>query len=266
MSDSSKILESAPKHIGIIMDGNGRWANGRSHSRIWGHIRGATRVRPVVKEAESLGVKALTLYTFSSENWGRPKSEISLLMKLLQKYLRLEVPNMKKENMSFGAIGDRSKWPEDVRKSVEWAEDELKDCTGFRLTFAFSYGSQDEILTVIRSLCEKSLRGEINPSEIDIPMFESLLYTSNLPQLDLVIRTGGEKRLSNFLLWQAAYSEFWFTEKAWPEFQKSDLREAVEEFKSRQRRFGLTGSQTVKQDDSLRSKKVFLEGLNEQHP
>jgi len=240
-------MSKVPQHIGVIMDGNGRWANKRSHRRIWGHVRGASKVKPLVKECDALGVKALTLYAFSSENWARPKDEVSSLLKLLKKYLIKEVPELKKDNVQFRVIGDRSVWPNETREVVEWAEEMLMSCDGFQLTFAFSYGSKQELVFAFKKIQKKIKDDLLSPDEIDEKIIDDHLMTRGLPELDLLIRTGGEQRLSNFMLWQAAYAEFVFFNVAWPEFTKVHLHNAIELFNSRERRYGMTGSQVSKE-------------------
>jgi len=232
-----------PKHIAIIMDGNGRWANSHSHTRVWGHIKGATKIKPLVKHCEKIGVEALTLYAFSSENWMRPKTEVSTLMKLLKKYLKLETSEMLRDNVRFKVFGDKSRWPPDVKKEVFKTEEILKNNTGFQLNFAFSYGSKAEIAYATKEIAKRVSSGEISLDDIDEGTIERFLWTRGLPPLDLLIRTGGEVRISNFLLWQAAYSEFVFSEVPWPEFSPKNIDEAIDIFQNRQRRFGKTSGQ-----------------------
>jgi len=235
---------SLPRHIAIIMDGNGRWAKNRSHRRIWGHVRGASRIKPLVRECDRLGIQALTLYAFSTENWGRPSDEVGALLKLLHKYLKIEVPEMKKENVRFSVIGDRSTWPEKTRQCIEWAEEVLSSNTGFQLNFAFSYGSRLEITSVAKEIARDAMSGALSIESITEEQIEERLWTKHLPPLDLLIRTGGEKRISNYLLWQAAYAEMDFIEKPWPEFGVADLHASLKRFSERERRFGLTSEQT----------------------
>jgi undecaprenyl diphosphate synthase len=232
-----------PAHIAIIMDGNGRWAKSRSHPRIWGHVRGAYRVKPVVRACDDMGVKALTLFAFSTENWLRPKDEVDGLMKLMKKYLRREVNEMDRENLRFRAIGDRSSWPKDVYQEVERTEKRLQENTGFQLTFAFGYGSKQELAGAVRRIAQEVENGAIEPRDIDEEMIGRYLMTDELPQLDLLIRTGGEQRLSNFLLWQSAYAELYFTQDPWPEFTVKHLKAALHAYQMRQRRYGLTCDQ-----------------------
>lgn len=230
-----------PNHIAIIMDGNGRWAKARGYPRFYGHIRGTARVKEIVTEARTLGVKALTLYAFSTENWKRPEVELNVLWKLLKKYLRREIASMKKNGIRLGIIGEMHRLPEDARRELEKAIHELKDGKEMQLTFALSYGSRAEILSATRSLARECIEGRISPDQIDEKMFTDHLWTKNLGELaevDLMIRTSGEKRLSNYLLWQCSYAEFDFPETLWPDYSVEEFKKSLENFKQRQRRFG----------------------------
>ncbi len=231
------------KHIAIIMDGNGRWAQERKHTRIFGHVKGARRVRDLTEECASLGLTALTLYTFSTENWNRPASEVRFLMKLLRRYLANERKRILKNNIQFRAIGDLQRVPEEVRKEVLDLVDASKDNSGMVLNLALSYGSKDEITRSMKKIAEKIVAGEISADEIDDSTINQHLYTSDLPDPDLLIRTGGVQRISNFLLWQCAYTELYFTECKWPDFTVPELHKAIETFEGRERRFGLTSKQ-----------------------
>lgn len=227
-----------PKHLAIIMDGNGRWAQLRHHPRTYGHIKGTRVAKEIITECSRIGIKYLTLYAFSSENWLRPQAEVSFLMKLLQRYLKRETENLVKENIKFSVIGDLQKVPKDVLFAIEQSLKATEKCTGLHLVFALGYGSRQEIKNAVQNIAEKIKSGELNPEDIDESVINSHLETYPMPDPDLIIRTSGEVRLSNFLLWQAAYSEFYFTKKLWPDFNKSDLVEALADFNQRQRRFG----------------------------
>lgn len=230
-----------PKHIAIIMDGNGRWAQRRRHPRVFGHIRGASRIKDVVREADRLGVKALTLYAFSTENWGRPEDEKSVLWKLLMKFLRKEEADLMKNNVRLRVIGEVERLGADVRSVLDPAVERLSKNTGLQLTFAVSYGSRKEILRAAQAFARECLEGSKKPEDLDEKEFAKHLWTRDLEMLadvDLVIRTSGEYRVSNFLLWQSAYAEYIFIEKCWPDFAPEDLRNAIETYSSRDRRFG----------------------------
>ncbi len=231
----------APVHLAIIMDGNGRWAQARGKKRTFGHNAGAEAVRRAVEAASDLGIKYLTLFSFSSENWSRPKSEITDLMGLLRLYLRREIAELHSKNVRLRVIGDRSRLAEDIQDLIINGEEKTKNNTGLNLILALSYGARDEILNATRSLAAECAAGRINPEDIDERAFEQSLFTHDIPDPDLLIRTSGEKRISNFLLWQLAYTEFLFIDKHWPDFSISDMSDAVEEFSRRERRFGSSG-------------------------
>tara|TARA_Y100001934_G_scaffold272886_1_gene362026 strand:+ start:39344 stop:40084 length:741 start_codon:yes stop_codon:yes gene_type:complete len=231
-----------PNHIAIIMDGNGRWANARSLPRAEGHRKGAEAVRRVVETAAKLGVSYLTLFGFSSENWKRPKYEIEKLMLLLRLYLRSEIAEMHRNNIRFRMIGDRTTLPSNVVELIEHAETATSVNSGLNLILALSYGGRQEIVNAARELSKKVVAGELSAEEIDENRFESHLLTLDIPDPDLLIRTSGEKRISNFLLWQNAYSELVFLDVLWPDFGEVELRNAIAEFQSRDRRFGSTAS------------------------
>jgi len=223
-----------PKHIGIIMDGNGRWAELRGLPRIEGHRRGVERSKEVIEVAADLGLKALTLYAFSIENWQRPSAEISMLMKLLERYLRRELEGLIKKDVVFKTIGDVWRLPEHIQEIVREAEEKTASNKGMILTTALSYSGRNEILRAVK----KILYAGIKPEELTEELFYSYLDTAGVPPPDLVIRTSGEMRISNFLLWQSAYSEFYFTETLWPDFTKDELLMAVQNYQRRDRRFG----------------------------
>jgi undecaprenyl diphosphate synthase len=232
-----------PTHIAIIMDGNGRWAQERGMPRIEGHKAGAQSVREIVTYARELGVRYLTLYAFSSENWGRPSDEVSGLMELLAEYLVDERRTMLKNGIELSTIGAIHKLPLHVRLLLDDVRKATEGLSGMRLTLALSYGGRDEILRAIRAVAKQVDRGELEPDEIDADTFSACLDTAGMPDPDLLIRTSGEKRISNFLLWQAAYAELFFTDVSWPAFTRTMLDQAIAAFHTRQRRFGLTGVQ-----------------------
>ncbi len=243
-----KIVENGkiPEHVAVIMDGNGRWANKRGLSRIKGHEEGINSVRAVVEACGDLGIKVLTLYTFSKENWRRPKSEISGLWRLLIKTIRKEVPELKKNNVRLMTIGVLSDLPFSVREGVRYAINELKDNTGLIVNLALSYGSRIEIVHAVQRIATKIAKKEIFPEQIDEKLIEDHLYTAGLPDPDLVIRTSGEKRISNFLLWQIAYSELYITDILWPDFRKKEFYQAIISFQQRERRYGMVSEQLMR--------------------
>jgi undecaprenyl diphosphate synthase len=229
---------AVPKHIAIIMDGNGRWAQLRRKPRIFGHIKGTRVAKKIITACSRKGIKNLTLYAFSTENWLRPQAEVSFLMDLLRRYLKKETDNLVKEDIRFSIIGDISRVPSDVREAITKAMQATAKCTGLNLVFALSYGSRQEITDAVRTIAAKVQSGEIQTSEIDEATVNAALSTSPMPDPDLIIRTSGELRLSNFLMWQAAYSEFYFTPTLWPDFTEADLDKALVDYQARQRRFG----------------------------
>lgn len=230
--------ENLPRHIAIIMDGNGRWAKQRGLPRVAGHAQGANTVRVIVEACARLGIKALTLYTFSTENWSRPQEEIDILMKMLKEHLKKELPRLEKNNIRFNTIGETHALPADVQQQIDRAKDRTRANQGLVLTLALNYGSRAEILNAVKRIIEDARSGNVNAQAITEGRFEEYLYTRDLPPLDLLIRTSGEMRLSNFLLWQLSYSEIYVTKKLWPDFTKEDLEEAIADFNKRQRRFG----------------------------
>jgi len=223
-----------PAHVGFIMDGNGRWAEGRGLPRIEGHRKGAERARQIIRDADSLGIQAVTLYTFSLENWHRPKTEITLLMKLLEGYLKKELSSLMEENVKFRAIGETWRLPENIKDLISQYEETTAGNTGLLLVTALSYGGRNEIIRAVQRAIERGMA----PGEITEETFDGLLDTSGIPHPDLIIRTSGELRTSNFLTWQSAYSEYYFTDVHWPDFTKEELARAVESFQRRDRRFG----------------------------
>jgi len=229
---------NTPRHIAIIMDGNGRWANARGLPRAEGHRAGAESVREAVETCRQLGVDYLTLFAFSSENWSRPQKEIKALMKLLERFLRDKLPEMLKQNVRLHTIGRLEMLPEKCRLAIDNAIEHTRNNTGLNLILALSYGSREEITDAARALATKALAGEIAPEDIDDAMFARHLYTAGIPDPDLLIRTSGEFRISNFLLWQISYAEIVISPKNWPDFRNADLRAAVDEYSRRHRRFG----------------------------
>ena len=225
------------------MDGNGRWANSRGLPRIAGHREGVRTVRKITKTCVELDVQILTLYTFSSENWNRPHAEVSALMKLLLSSLRREVKDLMKNNVRFTVIGDLNELKNYVQNKLLDSIQKTKNNTGLNLNLALSYGSRKEILFAVKQLAEKVSNGEIDTKQIDEPLFSQMLYTQDIPDPDLLIRTGGEFRLSNFLLWQIAYTEIHVTDTFWPAFGKEELMTAIYEYQNRERRFGKISEQ-----------------------
>lgn len=229
---------SLPKHVAIIMDGNGRWAQLKRRPRTFGHIKGTRVAKKIITACSRRGIKNLTLYAFSTENWFRPQAEVSLLMQILRRYLKRETENLIKENIRFSVIGDISRVPVDVAVAIEKSIEATAQCTGLNLVFALSYGSRQEITEAVRDIAKRVATGEISADDVDEALVNSSLSTFPTPDPDLIIRTSGEQRLSNFLLWQAAYSEFYFTDVLWPNFTESHLDEALQAFSVRQRRYG----------------------------
>lgn len=227
-----------PRHLAIIMDGNGRWAQSRGRPRSFGHIKGTRVAKKIITECADLGIKHLTLYAFSSENWFRPQAEVSLLMSILKRYLKKETENLVKKNIRFHVIGDLTNIPTDVLESIEKSIERTSRCTGLQLTFALGYGSRQEITNAIQKIAQLAVDQKIAVADIDESMVSEYLSTYPTPDPDLIIRTSGEKRLSNFLMWQASYSEFYFTDVLWPDFQATDLMQALVSFSQRERRFG----------------------------
>jgi undecaprenyl diphosphate synthase len=232
-----------PRHVAIIMDGNGRWAQGRSLPRVEGHRRGAKSVKEVVRAARELGLPAITLYAFSYQNWKRPADEVATLMQLLRDYVIDERPEIMENGIRLVAIGDVDRLPDFVRGPLD---DLIRDSAGNRsmtLCLALSYGGREALVSAARELCERVRRGELHPSDITEERITATLQTNGLPQLDLLVRTSGEERLSNFLLWESAYAELYFTDTFWPDFGRDELIRAIESYHRRERRFGLTREQ-----------------------
>ena len=243
-SITDKILKgNIPQHIAIIMDGNGRWARARALPRIAGHKEGINSVREITRVCGEIGVKHLTLYTFSTENWNRPKAEVKALMALLLSTIKKEIKELHKNNIKFSTIGNIASLPEGTIKGLQNGIDLTVNNTGLNLVLALNYGSRQEILKAVRNIIDKVKEGELDNTIINEEFFSSYLDTNNYPDPDLLIRTSGELRISNFLLWQCAYTEMYLTDTYWPSFRKKDLFKAILDFQNRERRFGKTSEQ-----------------------
>ena len=229
-----------PRHVAIIMDGNGRWAAQSGNERSFGHEHGVQAVRSVVEGAGEIGIDFLTLYAFSTENWSRPKEEVDALMGLLVHAISEETEELKKSNVRLKVIGDVKSLPLNVQEKLAWSIDKLSSSTGLTLVLALSYSSKWEIVQAVKRIAQEVKLGKLDPGEIDCDLMDCFLYTSEMPDPELLIRTSGESRISNFLLWQIAYTELYFTPKLWPDFRKEDLFEAICDFQNRERRFGKT--------------------------
>ena len=236
--DDDASRSELPRHVAIIMDGNRRWAAARRLPRKLGHQRGVEAVRRTVRGAGELGVEFLTLYSFSSENWSRPAEEVNDLMGLLHRFIKADLRELAANGVRVTIIGERKSLSPDLNNLIREAEDSTKHNTKLRLLIAFNYGGQDEILSAVRQITAKVQRGDLDPEKLSREDIENHLYTSGIPAPDLIIRTSGEMRLSNFLLWQSAYSEFLFTDTLWPDFNKSHLADAIRQYGARERRFG----------------------------
>lgn len=245
MSIKSKNTDtkSVPEHIAVIMDGNGRWAKNQGKARIFGHNNALTAVRETVEGCAEMGVKNLTLYAFSAENWKRPKLEVQALMQLLVRSINNEVPRLNKNNIRLLAIGDISELPSSTFKELQKGIEATKNNTHMNLILALNYSGRKEIIKAVKNIAIDSKLGKLEPENIDEEIFGQYLYTANIPDPELMIRTSGEYRISNFLLWQMAYTELVFIDKYWPDFRKTDLIEALSNFQNRERRFGKTGDQ-----------------------
>ena len=231
-------ITNVPRHVAIIMDGNGRWAKAKGMPRNYGHIEGAKTVEQICEDAYNLGIEYLTVYAFSTENWSRPQDEVTQLMKLLRNYMKTCIQRASKNNMKVRVIGDKTRLDDDIRKSIEDLEEATKNYTGLKFTIAINYGSRDEIKRAVTKIAEDVSNNKIAPADIDEKMISDALDTSGYPDPDLLIRTCGEKRISNFLLWQISYSEIYVTDVAWPDFDKKELEKACVEYSHRTRRFG----------------------------
>ncbi len=234
MSEEYKI----PAHVAIIMDGNGRWARKRGLPRTAGHAQGARVVEQILEDADHMGIKYLTVYAFSTENWTRPDAEVKALMNLLRTYMKTSLVKCAKNNVRIRVIGDKSRLDEDLQRSIANLEESTKDNTGIGFQIAINYGARDEMRRAVQKLAGKVLKGELSPEEITEEAISNELDTAGIPDPDLLIRTCGEERLSNFLMWQLSYSELYFTDAAWPDFTKEELEKAVDAYNHRERRFG----------------------------
>jgi len=230
--------DNIPRHIAIIMDGNGRWAKERGLPRTVGHREGTKRVKEIVKVAAELGVKVVTLFAFSAENWSRPKQEINILMHYLNNFLARQIQELHKNNMRFLAIGRDDPIPKYLQSKLREAEKKTKDNTGLTVVLALNYGGRQEIVDAVKKITNQVLKGESRIEDLDEESFSKYLYTAGLPEPDLLIRTSAEMRISNFLLWQLSYSELYFPKKYWPDFKRADFERAIEVYQKRERRFG----------------------------
>lgn len=237
------MINSAPKHLAIIMDGNGRWASLKGKPRSFGHIKGSRVARNIIESCVEHGIKYLTLFAFSTENWMRPKKEVNFLMKLLRKKVVQERKNMIKNNIKLICIGDRSKIPKNLMDEIKFVENKTKDNDGLTLVIALSYGGRQEILEACKNICREVMSDTVKIDNLNEDIFSSYLETKNIPDPDLVIRTSGETRLSNFLMWQMAYSEIYFSKVLWPNFSNEDFNDALRFYNKKQRRFGRTSDQ-----------------------
>ncbi len=241
--------DNLPNHIAIIMDGNGRWAELKGKPRVFGHKNGVASVKDVIEGCREIGVNYLTLYAFSTENWNRPKLEVKTLMALLVSSLRKELNTLVKNNIKLNTIGNIENLPEKAQAELAEVVEKTKNNTSLTLTLALSYGSREEIVNVIRNISKKVVNNQISVEEINENIINNHLYTFSLPDVDLLIRTSGEKRISNFLLWQIAYAELYFTNTLWPDFRKENLFNAIVDYQQRERRFGKTSQQIEKIND-----------------
>ncbi len=242
-------LHKVPQHVAIIMDGNGRWAKSKGMERVFGHRNALTAVRESVEAAAEIGVKAITLYAFSTENWNRPKMEVNALMNLLVSSLKNELPTFQKNEVKVNAIGNLQILPEKAQRVLKHVIEITKTNKRIVLTLALSYGSREEIVNTIKNISKKVVNNQLQVEEINEKVINNHLYTFNLPDVDLMIRTSGEQRISNFLLWQMAYAELYFTDILWPDFRKSDFFDAIIEYQNRERRFGKTSEQIETPDE-----------------
>lgn len=230
--------KNIPGHIAIIMDGNGRWAKERNIARTAGHRQGIKRVKEIIKAAAEFGVKVITLFAFSAENWLRPQNEINMLMRALSRFLDSEISQLDKNNIRFISIGRDEPLPEYIQTKIRQAQNRTKDNTGLTVVLALNYGARQEIVDAAKRFAQAVIEGKMNPDDLDTEKFSNYFYTAGLADPDLLIRTSGEMRLSNFLLWQLSYAELYFVKKYWPDFTKSDLEKAIRIYRKRERRFG----------------------------
>ena len=231
-------MNNIPKHVAIIMDGNGRWAKQRNLPRTMGHKAGVETIRRIIKEGDRLGIKYMTLYAFSTENWKRPKEEVGALMKLLVQYLKQEIDELDRNGVVINVLGDISKLPEECIREIERARERTKNNNGIVMNVALNYGGRDEIIRAIKAIANDYKDEKIDINNIDDILVNNYLYTARMPDPDIIIRPSGEQRLSNFLLWQCAYSEFWYSDINWPDFKENDLQRAIYDYQNRDRRFG----------------------------
>ena len=231
-------FDRIPKHIAIIMDGNGRWAKNKKLPRSMGHKAGVETIRRVLKEADKIGIEYITLYAFSTENWKRPKDEVDALMKLLVQYLETEVEDLNKNNVVLRVLGDINALGDELKSKINKSIELTENNTGIFLNVAFNYGGRDEIIKAVKDISTDIEKGSINTNDINEKLFSSYLYTNKSPDPDLIIRPSGEQRISNFLLWQCAYSEFWYSNVNWPDFREEHLHKAIKDYQNRDRRFG----------------------------
>lgn len=237
--------DNIPKHVAVIMDGNGRWAKGKGMNRIFGHKNALTAVRETIEAAAELGTEAITLYAFSTENWNRPKIEVNALMSLLISSLNKESITFKENDVRVNAIGNIKNLPDSAQKTLKQVIKETQNNKKIVLTLALSYGAREEIINTIKNISKKVVNNDLTIEEIDEKIINNHLYTFNLPDVDLMIRTSGEQRISNFLLWQMAYAELYFTNILWPDFRKEHFYDAIIEYQNRERRFGKTSEQNI---------------------
>ncbi|MFT7538194.1 MAG: undecaprenyl diphosphate synthase [Lysobacterales bacterium] len=238
MSEFNLDMDKIPQHVAIILDGNGRWAQNQDLARAKGHVEGVKRVEEIMDESSRLGIKALTLYTFSTENWKRPQNEVALIMNILDAVLVRKLKKLKADNIRFQIIGKLDHVPEPVLSTMKSVIEETKDNDGLSMNLAFNYGSRSEIVDAIKLISQKVVDNDVIIDDIDEDLVSSSLYTKDLPDPDLLIRTSGEQRISNFLLWQLSYAEFYFTDKLWPDFTIKEYHKAIINFQNRDRRFG----------------------------
>jgi len=231
-------VDNLPKHVAIIMDGNGRWARQKGLPRLAGHRAGIQRVREIIQAAQELGIEILTLFAFSHENWQRPKKEVNMLMKYLESFIKKNMSNLVKNNIVLKIIGRERPLPKEIVSLLKEAVEKTKYNTGLILCLALNYGARQEVLDAAKHIAALAREKKIHPNQLNEEKFAQFLYTAGLPDPDLLVRTSGEQRISNFLLWQISYTELYFSKKYWPDFAKSDFLKAVEEFRRRQRRFG----------------------------
>ena len=236
-------LTNVPNHVAVIMDGNGRWAKGKGMNRIFGHKNALTAVRETIESAAEIGTKAITLYAFSTENWKRPQLEVNALMSLLISSLNKELKTFQENEVKVNAIGNIKSLPEKAQKTLQEVRDKTQNNKRIVLTLALSYGAREEIVNTIKNISKKVVNNELSIEEIDEKIINNHLYTFNLPDVDLMIRTSGEQRISNFLLWQMAYAELYFTDILWPDFRREHFYDAIIEYQNRERRFGKTSEQ-----------------------